>query len=114
VKECYFIVTPDTFKPVIADLSPPGRNACFHWHIHRINVPYVIRGKGYGRQILADIIDAADAEGSALCLWPHESGGLSKTQLINWYERHGFVRDASKCGWVRYPGDIPNRLENDE
>jgi GNAT superfamily N-acetyltransferase len=105
------VMVPEGFKPCIADLSPPERSFCAHWHIHRINVPWEYRGKGYGTQILNDITNDADRDGITLCLVPVPSAEWSKKTLVDWYKRHGFVWDqcVDSKRLIRYPVEIPSR-----
>lgn len=70
--------------------------------ITRINVPKESRGKGYGRKLLQQIIDDADAEGVYLYLEILASGGLIHDQLEAWYLRHGF----------KWTGGVYRRIPN--
>jgi hypothetical protein len=71
----------------------------------RINVPREHRGKGHARTLLARILADADCEGVTLWLEVNASDGLSRPQLIAWYERQGFQHHeeglwqrAGRCG----------------
>jgi GNAT superfamily N-acetyltransferase len=67
------------------------------WHtkktlmLTRINVPTPYRGQGHASKLLKQILADADAEGITIHLHASPSGGLDESQLIAWYERHGFV-----------------------
>jgi len=81
---------PEYFDPktrAIADLVElwPG-----YYIVTRINVPVLSRGRGLGSRMLREILADADAEGATLEIHPMSSGGLTKRQLISWYERYGF------------------------
>jgi GNAT superfamily N-acetyltransferase len=64
-----FLASP----PTMADVS----NMEDFWYINRINVPEKLRGRGYGRQLLNEIIADADADRVVLVLDPLATGGLS-------------------------------------
>ncbi|MGK5626999.1 GNAT family N-acetyltransferase [Streptomyces sp. URMC 123] len=50
------------------------------------------RGKGLGTEILNLVCAEAEAEGMDLMLSVDPSpGGLTFEELVQWYERHGFV-----------------------
>ena len=77
--------------------------------ISRINVPRENRGKGYGSQLLRQVLDIADQEKIRLYLEIAPSDGLNYEQLEAWYKRYGFV-------WhPRYPNSImvryPTKIE---
>jgi ribosomal protein S18 acetylase RimI-like enzyme len=59
--------------------------------ITRINVPAEFRGKGHGRDLLAQITRDADKEGVTLWLEISPSDGLDGDQLAAWYIRAGFM-----------------------
>jgi ribosomal protein S18 acetylase RimI-like enzyme len=73
------------------------------YEITRINVPFKFRGKGHGTLLLKQITDAADVMQIMLRLYPMESDGPTRAQLIAWYERHGFISDGYNAYWVRPP-----------
>lgn len=64
-------------------------------------------GAGLASGVLKEVTDAADNNEVVLSLTPSPLGeGLSKTALINWYKRHGFVKNkdlAISDTMVRYP-----------
>jgi predicted GNAT family N-acyltransferase len=58
--------------------------------ITRINVPAGFRGKGHGRELLRQCIEAADAEHLPLYLNINPYGELTYKELKEWYSRYGF------------------------
>ncbi len=58
--------------------------------VTRINVPKSSRGKGIASRLLDKILGNADTEGVTLEVHPMPSGGLTRKELVKWYERHGF------------------------
>jgi len=76
--------------------------------ITRINVPVLSRGEGYGRRLLAKIIEDADMGGWDLLLEVVPGGGdgdMGFKELAQWYWRNGFrwddVRGGRKRGVMR-------------
>lgn len=81
----------------IADISP-FRDG---FMLNRINVPERHRGNGYGSRLLKRVLAEADTVGAKLYLEPLPSGPLGLLALVDWYERHGFVRHADVNGhWL--------------
>jgi ribosomal protein S18 acetylase RimI-like enzyme len=97
MKSSFYIKLPDG-RIAVADLIHITNN---HYVISRINVPIAWRGLGYGRKLLQQIIEEADAENTILTLGVYDSGGLTKRQLIAWYKRYGFKK--SKTSYSRKP-----------
>lgn len=103
MKTCYNI--PGT--RAVADLEPiEGHENSYL--LTRINVPVRSRGQGLAKQLLEMILNDADREGATLWLEPVASGGLTYQELVDWYERHGFVpADDHTLDiphlWVRLP-----------
>lgn len=94
MKSCY--VDKDTRS--IADICDYyGRGLI----ITRINVPKEHRNKKHGSALLKRILADADAEGVVLWLEILESGGLTRTQLAEWYARYGFKNHGGV--WRRQP-----------
>jgi GNAT superfamily N-acetyltransferase len=91
----------------IADVMPLVTGGHY---VNRINVPQRFRGKGYGSRLLNMILEDADNERTMLVLEPSASGGLSQEDLIEWYQRHGFVF-RSKGVLLRYPA-VGNQPSN--
>lgn len=84
MKTCYY----DERTRAIADLHEVDG----YWRIARINVPRPHRRKGHGTALLRQILADADAEGVLLFLEPLPSDpGMSRMDLVRWYQRHGFV-----------------------
>jgi GNAT superfamily N-acetyltransferase len=96
MKQTYIIRDPDTgnLAAAIADLVRWPKEDSKNYIITRINVMEQYRGQGFGRQILNEILSDADKEGVVLFLEPSASGGLSKQELEEWYERNGFTWGA--------------------
>lgn len=84
----------------IADLVRPGELTP-NWTITRINIPYVHRGNGYGSALLKRILADADKEQAVLQLEVFPTGALNYAELVAWYERNGFVMQAT--GYMRRP-----------
>lgn len=80
------------FAAAIADVCkmPVDSTRREYYVITRINVMERYRGRGFGTQILNEILADADAEDVILYLDPLPSGGLNAEELKAWYERHGF------------------------
>jgi GNAT superfamily N-acetyltransferase len=71
--------------------------------ITRINVPKEHRGKGVGSKLLRQIVSDADVSHTKLYLEVLASGGLTRPQLIAWYERYGFTEIGHTGVWRRLP-----------
>jgi GNAT superfamily N-acetyltransferase len=98
-----FLASP----PTMADVS----NMEDFWYINRINVPEKLRGRGYGRQLLNEIIADADADRVVLVLDPLATGGLHQDDLERWYLRNGFEWSHEYCTLEpTYCGDHKGRL----
>jgi ribosomal protein S18 acetylase RimI-like enzyme len=85
MRTCYIVRCG--FRAAIADLIQHEGGMM----ITRINVPKDYRGKGYGRELLRQILVDADQEAITLHLHVSCSDGLTDQQLDAWYKRHGFV-----------------------
>ncbi len=99
METCYFSWLSNTHG-AIADLTDYYNEGML---ITRINVPQKHRGKGHGSKLLKKILIDADKYGVVLWLEILESGGLSKLQLIKWYERYGFKEYKGAGFWRREP-----------
>lgn len=79
------------------------------WLITRINVPLGYRGRGYGRSLLEQIVEDAEAEDVTLVLEISSYGSeMDNERLQEWYMRYGFVEceDSSSTlfgYFVRHP-----------
>jgi N-acetylglutamate synthase-like GNAT family acetyltransferase len=62
------------------------------YEVHRINVPPAYRGRGFGRELLKQLLADADANSVCLRLWVLPSGGLGRRKLTAWYLRHAFIQ----------------------
>jgi len=87
MKPAYFLKVDG--RLVIADVEELIGHG---YAIRRINTPQELRGRGYASRVLRQIIADADREGVRLYLEPAATGGLSQTQLVAWYRRHGFKK----------------------
>lgn len=67
----------------------------YRWAVTEVAVKPKLRGQGYGRLLMAEVLADADREGVTLCLEilpDHPAfGGLTYEQLEAWYMRLGFV-----------------------
>lgn len=97
MEPCYIIRDPSGYyAAAIADIvkMPIDSTKREYYVITRINVMERFRNQGYGAKILDMILKDADGEKVTLFLQPVASGGLDEKELINWYERHGFIYGA--------------------
>lgn len=63
------------------------------FYVNRVNVPMGYRGRGFGSQVLQKMLDYSDEQGLHLILDVVPSGEeMGLRELIEWYERHGFIR----------------------
>lgn len=78
--------------------------------ITRINVPFDVRGKGYGTALLKKCLEDADIEGVRLYLeiMQGDELGLTYEQLQSWYERHGFKQLGAGGMFLRKPAGESN------
>ena len=79
------------------------------WFLQSIYVPPMLRGQGYGRQLIEWVCADADREGVSLMLAVVPQGGrrsLVYGELVRWYEKHGFLTD--------YDNVMVRRLETGE
>lgn len=67
-----------------------------HVVVNRIVVPAEQRDHGVGSRIMQDITKAADRNGWSLALTPSSDFGGSKTRLIGFYKRYGFVPNTGR------------------
>jgi GNAT superfamily N-acetyltransferase len=72
--------------------------------ITRVNVPEAHRRQGIARRLMAEVLAEADRESIVLALWPMPSGDMTRRQLIEWYERLGFVRGTAETGYYMVRG----------
>jgi hypothetical protein len=76
---------------VTVELSSPAEDL---WRLSAIKVAQGNRGKGSAGRALDDLLEAADDEGVSVSLSPEsfgsDEGGMSNTQLRDWYSRRGF------------------------
>jgi GNAT superfamily N-acetyltransferase len=95
----YVFVTGDG---VLVELRPSVDNA---WHISLIVTPREHRQKGYAAAALKRLLQAADEHAVVVTLnaSPSRGSSLKQAQLIKWYTRNGFLKDASSPLMVRRP-----------
>lgn len=66
-----------------------------------IEVECKLRGRGYGTELLKQVLTDADKEGVVITLSVSSDDSpkaLSNDQLQAWYERHGFYQIEGKTG----------------
>jgi ribosomal protein S18 acetylase RimI-like enzyme len=73
------------------------------YQITRINVPAKHREQGHARALLKQMLAKADSEGESLYLWVLPSDGLTRQQLVAWYQRHGFQYQGRTKWMMRQP-----------
>lgn len=108
MKQTYLIKDDSgMFAAAIADLSFMEDSQ--RWQIHRINVMKQFRRTGLGTEILQQILKDADNEGVKLWLLPVATGGLTQSQLVRWYKKHGFnwTGKPNHTGMERKPSGQP-------
>lgn len=68
-----------------------------------IHIPRERRGNKIGSALLKHLCELADENGVNLYAEPHpfDACPLTQDQLIEWYERHGFIRFGG--AWRRWP-----------
>lgn len=98
MKDYFTIKMPDGFRIAIADVIPFRDGKI----ITRMNVPVQFRRKGFGRELLRSILDAADEEKVILYLEVASSGEMGNKVLEDWYSRRGFEYQTDGI-WKRRP-----------
>jgi len=83
--------------------------------LSKIALPKEERGFGIGTQVMRRLIDIADSEGKMIALTPDTTFGGSKSRLIQFYKRFGFVPNKGRNKtfdfretMVRYPRSNEN------
>lgn len=74
------------------------------WCVTELFVTKPNRGEGLGSRLLEMILEDADEEGETLILEPKPFGGgdMDRSDLTDWYTRHGF--EYADGGYlIRYP-----------
>jgi ribosomal protein S18 acetylase RimI-like enzyme len=81
-------------------------------YVRDVHVPTTVRGAGHGRALLRELTARADREGWTLMLESKAQGegGLSTSQLVAWYLRHGFevLDDEPSVLMARFPTERVN------
>ena len=80
------------------------------WRIAKIEVPPELRGRGFGRQLLAAVCDAADNANVTVTLTVerYSRSGLYKRVLRMWYQRMGFIAPMGDDHMEREPRAAPS------
>lgn len=91
----------------IADLAwyPAGGDKCYYFN--RINVPESMRGQGFGKQLLNQVVEWADANQYTIILEINPYGQLNKQQLRALYARFGWVNQEDGS-MLRPPKNLAN------
>lgn len=66
-------------------------NADRGYVLNKIKVPAAEREQGIGTEVMQQIIDRMDSEGAVIALTPDTDFGGTKSRLIDFYKRFGFV-----------------------
>lgn len=80
----------------------PNVNASLHDYkaghtvLSNINVPKEFRGNGYASGFMDDLTKLADRDKTTLALSPSSDFGSSKSRLIDFYKKYGFVPNKGK------------------
>lgn len=82
------------YPGAVLDLS--GRPEAGYVVVDRIQIHADDRGKGFGRQLMEDLIDLCDERGWALALTPSDFAGASVPRLKKFYQSLGFVYNTGK------------------
>jgi len=64
--------------------------------LSKIVVPEELRGQGMGSKAMEKIIQYADGNKNIIALTPDDAFGGSKTRLIKFYKRFGFVMNKGR------------------
>jgi hypothetical protein len=64
--------------------------------LSRVVVPKDLRNTGMGTEFMKDLSSAADADGSIVQLTPSSDFGGSKSRLVDFYKRFGFVENKGR------------------
>jgi predicted GNAT superfamily acetyltransferase len=87
--------------------------------IDKIFVPTEIRGYGYGRDLMRDVLDIADIEGVTLSLviCADDDAAMCNLALERWYTSLGFKRKEGYCEYerppkIRAPSEIGRSLKH--
>jgi len=82
----------EKFPSIDFSLSQRGDKAT----LSKVVVPKDARNSGIGSSFMDDLTRAADADGAQLALSPSGDFGGSKTRLVEFYKRFGFVPNKGK------------------
>ena len=98
----------DLEKNVEVDLRG---NADRGYVLNKIKVPTAEREQGIGTEVMQQITDRMDSEGAVIALTPVTEFGGTKSKLIDFYKRFGFVFNKGRNKdyrfretMIRYPG----------
>jgi GNAT superfamily N-acetyltransferase len=73
-----------------------GKDADNPLIVHKIVVPKTDRSSGKGTEAMKTITDYADRHGLTVALTPDSAFGGSKTRLVQFYKRFGFVPNKGR------------------
>ena len=86
----------------ITIINDGGYGVLTDWHFHSFHIQSDVRGKGYAKAILAELVTLADTFNQCITLTAGASWrttGLSTEQLVKLYRKFGFeVRRDPNCG----------------
>ena len=88
--------------------------------LSQIVVPKAVRSKGIGSAFMKELTDIADKHNHKIVLSPSSDFGGTKSRLINFYKKHGFVENKGKNkdytiseSMFREPSKINESTEDD-
>ncbi len=97
-----FIKEDEDLKDLKSSLDKLGVSHSVHHgqnntlHLAKIVVPKEHRNKGVGSSAMSHIKSYADANNKRITLTPSSDFGGSKTKLVSFYKKHGFVENKGK------------------
>ena len=98
----YFAAREHPGSPVVgyAGISVLGSGVAHDCEIHTIAVAETHRGRGFGRALLAAMLDVADGLDAPVFLEVR----VDNSTAIDLYERHGFVTSGIRRGYYQPSG----------
>lgn len=64
--------------------------------LSKVVVPKELRGQGVGSSFMGDLTQAADKDGATVALSPSSDFGGSKSRLLDFYKRFGFIPNKGR------------------